>query len=289
MSENLKQFNLPSYINIPFFLYQDKRLEKAATLMAAFFYSLYTAGKSIKASREYLCELTGIGKTQYYSTLNLLEECKYIRRTGNTNSSKIEWIYCPNYSIEVDESETLDKKERKKTSQTSSVDRTKLVRRTELNLSGRPNTYNKEDNKEDIFIERETKNPIAPVEYKETLYQDLNPLTAQFNITKEQAATFDYFWSIYPRKQNLIGCKTSWFSRGCHLIFDEIYEALSKQVKEDSRFLEGYAPSPFNYINKEGWKDAIYKKSPKTKSKTKYRTMEQILGGFTAEDLEKLK
>jgi len=147
-TSNPKSFNLPSYINIPLFLYQDNRIEKASTIIAAFFYSLFTAGKSIKASKEYLCELAGIAKSQYYCTLNQLESCGYITRTGHTNNRKIIWIYRPSSEIIVLESDispaarTSDKK-----LNTSPANRTKLVRPTGLNLSGIPDIDNKDNKK----------------------------------------------------------------------------------------------------------------------------------------------
>lgn len=146
---NNAQFNLPAYLHIPFFLYRDNRLEKSALLIAAFFYSLHTAGRSINASKDYLCELAGIGKSQYFCILNQLESFGYIKRTGFTNRKKMQWVYSPNSEIIVDESDTspvyrtpVEKLD------TSPVDRTKLVRSTGLNLSGRPDTYTKEDTKD---------------------------------------------------------------------------------------------------------------------------------------------
>lgn len=145
-----KNFNLPAYINIPFFLYQDNRLEKSALLIAAFFYSLHTAGKSIRASKDYLCSLAGIGKTQYFYTLNQLESLGYIQRSGFTNSKKIIWIYSTNSVIIVDEQNTSPvTRTAVKKLPVSSVKRTKLVRVPEPNLSGYPDTDTKEDTKED--------------------------------------------------------------------------------------------------------------------------------------------
>jgi len=132
-NDNQSTFNLPSYINIPLFLYQDNRLEKAATLMAAFFYSLFTAGKSIQASKDYLCALAGISKTQYYCSLNQLELCGYIKRSGNTCRRVIKWSYCPNSEIIVNESDEVERKltDVKKLN-TSPASRTKLVREAGL-------------------------------------------------------------------------------------------------------------------------------------------------------------
>ena len=149
LNNNNSKFNLPSYINIPFFLYQDDRLEKSTMLIAAFFYSLYTAGLKITASKNYLCALAGIGKTQYFSTLNKLESFGYIQRSGFTNRKKIHWVYSPKSEIFVDETiSSPEPRTNVKNLNTSSVNRTKLVRDPEPILFGIPDTDTKEDTKE---------------------------------------------------------------------------------------------------------------------------------------------
>lgn len=149
LNNNKTTINLPTYINIPFFLYQDQRLEKSALLMAAFFYSLHTAGQNITASKEYLCQLAGIARSQYFCILNQLEKLGYIRRTGHTNRRKIEWSYCPKSEIFVNEMDTSPVEKTNVTNlNTSPVSRTKLVQSPGLNLSGEPDTYTKEDTKD---------------------------------------------------------------------------------------------------------------------------------------------
>jgi hypothetical protein len=149
LNNNKPTFNLPAYIQIPFFLYQDDRLEKSAMLIAAFFYSLYTSGLKITASKNYLCAIAGIGKTQYFSTLNQLESLGYIQRSGFTNRKKIQWIYSAKSEIFVDEtSSSPAPRTNVKSLNTSPANRTKLVRPTEPILSGSPDTDIKEDTKD---------------------------------------------------------------------------------------------------------------------------------------------
>jgi hypothetical protein len=149
LNNNTKEFNLPAYVNIPLFLYQDHRLEKSSMLIAAFFYSLYTAGLKITASKNYLCAIVGIGKTQYFSTLNQLESLGYIKRSGFTNQKKIQWAYSPKSEIFVDETSSgPEPRTSVKSLNTSPVNRTKLVRDPEPILSGIPDTYIKEDTKD---------------------------------------------------------------------------------------------------------------------------------------------
>lgn len=106
LNNNTKKFKLPAYIQTPFFLYQDDRLDKSALLIASFFYSLITSGLKITASTDYLCALAKIKKRQVYKIMNDLEEFRYIRRTGFTNRKKIHWVYNPNFSLTVVELDT---------------------------------------------------------------------------------------------------------------------------------------------------------------------------------------
>src|SRR5258707_349260 len=100
-NENSKQFNLPAYINTPLFLYQDDRLDKAATMLASFIYSLHSSGKNITASTDYFSALANVTNRHIYRLLDKLEDCKYIRRSGSTNKRIIQWIYFPSNSIVI--------------------------------------------------------------------------------------------------------------------------------------------------------------------------------------------
>ena len=148
LNNNKKSLNLPAYINIPFFLYQDERLEKSATLIAAFFYSLHTSGLKITASTDYLCALASIHKRQFYKVMNTLEDCHYIKRSGFTNRKKIQWVYCPQSAITVIELNTsaLEDTSDQEPNNTL-VNNDTLVHSTTLNLCTRVHTYIKEDTK----------------------------------------------------------------------------------------------------------------------------------------------
>lgn len=162
LNNNKTSINLPHYINIPFFLYQDNRLEKSAMLIAAFFYSLHTSGLEIKASSDYLCELAGIYKRQFYKVMNLLEECKYIRRSGFTNRKKVYWVYSPKSSITVIESDTSAFEcTSVQELNTSALQDTKLVHSATLNLCTPVHTYTKNDNKDNKKLTTVNPNPIS--------------------------------------------------------------------------------------------------------------------------------
>jgi hypothetical protein len=153
LNDNKKTFNLPTYINIPYFLYHDNRLEKSATLIAAFFYSLQTSGLTIKASTDYLCQLANVDKRQYYRIMNQLEEYQYIKRSGFTNRKKIYWVYSPKSSITVVENETsVTECTSVQELNTSVMDDSKLVSSMTLNLCHPCHTDIKEDTKENKCV-----------------------------------------------------------------------------------------------------------------------------------------
>jgi hypothetical protein len=143
----IKNFDLPAYLHIPQYLYQDSRLEKAATSIAAFFCSLHNAGKEIMASTDYLCALAQVKKRQLYNILNQLEELKYISRSGSTSSRIIEWIYKASAKITLIESDPSSALECTSFS-ASAMQCTQLVQSSALHLCTPVHTYNKEDIKE---------------------------------------------------------------------------------------------------------------------------------------------
>lgn len=159
-----KSFNLPAYINIPQFLYLDDRFDKAALLIAGFFYSIHTSGLKIKASTDYLCGIANIHKRQLYYILNDLEKWGYILRTGFTNRKITKWIYSPESKLEVTELDTsaleCTSVQQSHTSaqtnvqkpHTSAVQCTKLVQSSALNWCTTVHTYTKEDTKDNKLL-----------------------------------------------------------------------------------------------------------------------------------------
>lgn len=96
-----KSFNLPAYINIPFFLYKNENLDRSSLLLASFLYSLHSAGKRIKVSNDYLCELLSVKKRQLLYDLELLEKNNFILRTGKSQHRLIHWIFIPDSEIVI--------------------------------------------------------------------------------------------------------------------------------------------------------------------------------------------
>ncbi len=142
-----KTFSLPDYLHIPNYLYQDNRLEKAATYVAAFFCSLHHANKIIEVSTDYLCALADVKKRNIYKILNQLEDLKYISRSGSTNNRVVEWIYKTSAKITI--VEPAQTSALQDTSlQTSALQDTKLVHSSAPNSCTGVHMYIKEDIKD---------------------------------------------------------------------------------------------------------------------------------------------
>jgi hypothetical protein len=220
LNNNKKEFNLPSYINIPFFLYQDHRLDRPDLLIAAFFYSLHTAGKKLTASTDYLCQLAGIKKRQFYRIINLLETCRYIQRKGFTNLKKVTWIHTPGSNIKMTENEQIDEKQNASAPQDTSVEElttsvtedTKLVSCKTLNLCHARHTDIKEDTKDNKKLTTVNEAPSIV---------DKNPSSSSFFSEKQKAELLTYKLSTDERSDEL-------FLDNCNHHAEKQTNALSK-------------------------------------------------------------
>lgn len=252
-----KSFNLPSYINIPFFLYQDDRLEKSALLIAAFFYSLHTAGKSLTASKDYLCALCNIGKTQYFYTLNQLESLGYIKRNGFTNRKKIQWVYSPKSEIIVDETDTSPGYRTGVVNlNTSPAARTKLVRDPEPILSGIPDTDIKEDTKD---------------------YKKLTTVPEPEKKPEPKESSSSFF--TQKEKDDLLSYKLQDDTRSDELFLDNCQFHIESQKNEFARFrrLKGLKNILLqSYENREPFKAVGYDKQITAKTLIKAPTKEEF-------------
>jgi|ERR1700722_2669332 len=67
---------------------------------------------------------------------------------------------------------------------------------------------------------------------------------------------FDYFWSIYPKKQNKKDAQAKWKNKKCDesflQIIDDIKHRLNHEWKDRPK---NFIPSPDVYLNKEKWTD----------------------------------
>ncbi len=261
------QVNLPDYINIPFFLYQDDTLDRTALLIAGFIYSLHTCGRTVNAKNKYLSEMTKVCDRKIYENLNILEKKNYIKRIGAGSRRQIKWIYTPESSItliddnsdypadngRVQKSEkypadngrdtlpttapiyTID------TNQQLSIEKTKICSKT---LQEKPSA---------------AKGKVNPIEYKETYFAnvDLNNSSSAMEERRLSDLTFEAFFQEYPIKQAKSRAKECWYSQKCYKQFDEIIAKLREQKSRDAAFLGGFIAKPDKYILQEQWNDEI--------------------------------
>lgn len=75
-----KDFNHPAYINIPYFVLKEKRLDLFNKLLFSFFWSFSVAGKKIKASNDYLADLFGVTDKHIQNRIKMLEDLGFISR-----------------------------------------------------------------------------------------------------------------------------------------------------------------------------------------------------------------
>ncbi len=76
-----KEFNHPAYINIPYFVLKEKRLDLFNKLLFSFLWSFSVAGKKIKASNDYLADLFEVSDKHIQNRLKMLEDLGFIKRT----------------------------------------------------------------------------------------------------------------------------------------------------------------------------------------------------------------
>lgn len=247
-----KNHNLPSYINIPEFLYQDESLDRTCLLLAGFIYSLHTSGKTIKVSNDYLSSMAKVHERKIPDNLNLLEKKGYLIRVGHGSNRRIKWIYCPNSNIIVEESN-------------NPADNGTLPTTAGLPCRQRQ-VYNKDipiDN-----INRENVNSVQNsnncTQYQETYFE---PKKNEETNEETNEVYFEAFWEMYPVKKNKSRTRAMWFAQNCDKDAHEILYKLDIQLKEDCQYLDGYAPNPGNYIGGFRWQDEIQKRKTKNKNK----------------------
>ncbi len=220
MSEQRK-FALPSYVNIPLFLYQDNSLERSSLILASFIYSLHTAGKSIKVSNQYLSQLLNIHPRKVQENLESLEYKKYIVREGSTSNRIIRWIFVPESQIIIVEDLP-----------THADNGVALTPTTALDSRRQRHPYIKDNNKED------TKRSCA-------------------NSSNCTNFSFEDFWKIYPSKKAVKKCREIWRRRNLDGMAEEIIIKLRNQIENDDHFLQGFIPNPSTYLNGDRWDDEI--------------------------------
>lgn len=255
LNNNKKEFNLPSYVNIPFFLYQDIHLDRPALLIAAFFYSLHSAGLKLTASTDYLCQLASIKKRQLYNIFNQLEELNYVRRTGFTNKKKIHWIHQPKSDLTVTEKDTSASHcTSVQKLNTSAIQCSKLVQSSAVNLCTPVHTDNKE------YIKENNKPPLTP---------------RSASLTSERLFFFSLFLSFFPAVKNKTQCQKLWIKNNLEAQGEMIVNRVKEALAHDDQWKRGFYPGALNYLKNEGWNDDIIQAKPDLDNIKKLETREE--------------
>jgi len=95
------------------------------------------------------------------------------------------------------------------------------------------------------------------------------------------ANLFLLFWECYPTKKNKLRTISIWKKRGLDKIANVIIADVKNRKANDSQWQNvRYIPHPSTYLHNELWNDEITKAPPvkETGHKTKYKTMDDILG-----------
>ena len=70
---------------------------------------------------------------------------------------------------------------------------------------------------------------------------------------------FADFWFVYPKKRNKKGTLSKWKLKKLNEIADQLIADVLLRIKEDRRWIDGYAPDPKTYLNQERWNDEVEK------------------------------
>lgn len=100
------EYNHPNYINVPYFVLQDERLDFFNKFLFSLFWSFSLCGKKIKTSNGYLATLFKVSDKYIQMRLKDLEDLKLIRRHHLKHKRFIEVLYVPKHDIEIEDIST---------------------------------------------------------------------------------------------------------------------------------------------------------------------------------------
>lgn len=104
----------------------------------------------------------------------------------------------------------------------------------------------------------ETYYPSCPVAKPEESTELAVLKSSGFNVTQYDLDGFEAFFTLYPRGGQKEQTRLQWFHDRCHERAHEIIAKLQEQMERDKQFLDGYAPSAYNYIVKKCYENKIY-------------------------------
>jgi DNA-binding Lrp family transcriptional regulator len=102
------EYNHPHFINTPYFVLQDDRLDFFNKFLFSVFWGFYLSGKKIKASNGYLASLFKVSERYIQERIKELEDKGFIRRQVINYRRVIEVLHIAHEAIETDEPGTED-------------------------------------------------------------------------------------------------------------------------------------------------------------------------------------
>lgn len=235
-----KDFNHPAYINIPYFVIKETRLDLFNKLLFSFFWSFSVSGKKVIASNQYLSSLFEVSERYIQTRIKMLEDMNFIKRKTLKYRRVIEINHFVLTPIDTEDSTTIELG-RSTDHPSANIELGRSVDRggDDLQIVGGRSTdrpYIKDNTKEEI---------------KET--------TSSSTHVEGELDSFEKFYAAYPRKKGKLQAM-KWFkkhkpnSEFVSMLLDDVSKRLSSEWKgKESQFI----PYPASYLNGMRWEDAI--------------------------------
>jgi DNA-binding Lrp family transcriptional regulator len=230
MSE--KEFNHPAYVNMPYFVLQDIRLDPFNKMLFSFLWSFAVAGKKVMASNAYLATLFRVSEKHVNCRLKELEDMGFIKRYKVKYKRRIEILYVPCEDLECD---------------TDSPNLTLVpptgVPSTNIEL-GTPTGV------EEVHLQVYPGTPTGVTYIKAIAKVD----NKAFNI-----ALFESWYIHYPRKKGRQGAE-KWFNKNkpneefVSMLIEDVNKRKATEWKDKEKT---YIPYASTYLNESRWKDEI--------------------------------
>lgn len=129
-----------------------------------------------------------------------------------------------------------------------------LASREDKKQKDRERIAEKRKKNNDVASCRNVSPSVADVAHTDT---DTNTKPKTSRSTANAPDRFDDFWSAYPKKRKKAEAKKKWKAKHLDAKADEIIADVNCRLKQDRRWLDGFAPDPTTYINGHRWEDEI--------------------------------
>lgn len=106
---NNHDYNHPAYINIPYFVLQDEKLDAFNKILFSLFWSFSVSGRKIKMSNGYLSTLLKLDIKSIGKRIKDIESMGYIKRSVRKYKRVIEVTHIPYVEIDIDDDPSIMK------------------------------------------------------------------------------------------------------------------------------------------------------------------------------------